>query len=334
MVNEPIPNITIFNAPFALGRTAMPIILVVDDFAMDRLRVGRLLEKEEALDWVVEYAENGTEALAYMAELVPDVVVTDLMMPGMDGLELVDATHAKYPEVPVILTTAQGSEELALSALERGAASYVPKSELAEKLVDTVKQVLDVARADRRYDQLRTCIRESQIALELDNDPELIAPLVNLLQQMLTNMQFCDSTERIHLGVALEEALLNAYYHGTLALSVEQALAARAEWSRGKRSQFVEARRVLTPYRDRTIFVEASINRKEARFVIRDQGAGFGRTAIPRRHDPTTLHRGAGRGLVLMQNFMDEVSFNDPGNEVTMVKRRPREPRAALSVDE
>jgi DNA-binding NarL/FixJ family response regulator len=301
---------------------------------MDRLRVGRFLEKEEALDWVVEYAENGAEALAYMAELVPDVVVTDLNMPEMDGLELVAATHAKFPEVPVILTTAQGSEELALTALERGAASYVPKSELAEKLVNTVKQILAVARADRHYDRLRTCMMQNHVVLELDNDPALISPLVDLLQQMLTNMEFCDSTERIHLGVALEESLLNAVYHGTLALSVEQALAARAEWSQGKKTAFVEARRSLRPYRDRKVLVEACIDRAEARFVIRDQGSGFGRAAVPLRHDPTTLVRGGGRGLVLMQNFMDEVIFNDRGNEVAMVKRRTVSPPAALSTPE
>jgi DNA-binding NarL/FixJ family response regulator len=212
----------------------MPIILVVDDSPFDRHLTGRLLRKEKELDWVIEYAENGREALAFMKDLVPHVVVTDLMMPDVDGLELVAAVRSEHPEVPVILMTGQGSETLALEALERGAASYVPKGQLADKLVDTVKQVLAVARADSRYQRLTECFVNNQISAELDNDPALISPLVDLVQKMLTDMRFCDAPERVHLGIALEEALLNAFCHGSLALPAEQVQEARAELSQGR----------------------------------------------------------------------------------------------------
>src|SRR5438876_8477417 len=122
----------------------MPIVLVVDDSPVDRLLVGKLLGKEKNADWVIAYAEKGEEALSLMDDLLPHVVVTDLVMPGMNGLEFVSTVRAKYAHVPVILITGQGSEVLAMEALERGAASYVPKGQLADKLVDTVKQVLAV----------------------------------------------------------------------------------------------------------------------------------------------------------------------------------------------
>ena len=67
---------------------------------------------------------------------------------------------------------------------------------------------------------------------------------------------------------------------------------------------------------------DVHITPEETRFVIRDQGAGFARASVPERHDPKTLERGRGRGLVLMRHFMDEVAFNDRGNEVTLVKYR------------
>jgi anti-sigma regulatory factor (Ser/Thr protein kinase) len=73
---------------------------------------------------------------------------------------------------------------------------------------------------------------------------------------------------------------------------------------------------------DCKVFVEVQIGQREARFVVRDQGAGFTRVAIPERRDPKTLERGQGRGLVLMRHFMDEVAFNDKGNEVTLIKYR------------
>jgi CheY-like chemotaxis protein/anti-sigma regulatory factor (Ser/Thr protein kinase) len=302
----------------------MPIVLVVDDSRVDRLLVGKLLEKEGSLDWVITYAENGEAALALMEDVVPHVVVTDLIMPGMDGLEFVGAVRVAYPHVPVILITGQGSETLAIDALERGAASYVPKGEMADKLLDTVKQVLAVARADRSYQRLSECIVQNRLTLRLDNDPALIASVVDHIQQLLARMSFCDATERVHLGVALEEALLNALCHGNLALTAEQARLVRSELSQGQSSRLVLERQVQPPYRDRKIHVDAVIGQEEARFVIRDEGAGCARSAVPERGDPRTLERRAGRGLVLLRNFMDEVTFNDAGNEVTLVKKRRR----------
>jgi CheY-like chemotaxis protein/anti-sigma regulatory factor (Ser/Thr protein kinase) len=300
----------------------MPIILVVDDSPVDRLLAGRLLEKEKDLDWVIEYAANGREALAFVQDVTPDVVVTDLMMPDMDGLELVTAVRAKFPNVPVVLVTGQGSEEAALEALARGAASYVPKGQLADKLLDTVKQVMAVSRADRCHRELTDCFLEYRLKLELDNDPRLIAPLVDQVQRMLTEMGFGDASERVHMGVALEEALLNAYCHGTLGLSAEEVQAARSELNRGGAAACVTEHRALPSCCQRKVGVDIEINRQEARFVIRDEGAGFIQGNAPERRDPSTLERGRGRGLVLMRNFMDEVKFNVTGNEVTMIKRR------------
>jgi CheY-like chemotaxis protein len=300
----------------------MPLILVVDDSPVDRTLTGRLLEKEKNLDWVVEYAENGREAFTLMQDLLPDVVVTDLLMPEMDGLELVAAVRAKYPQIPVILVTGQGSEELAFDALARGAASFVPKGQLGDKLLDTVKQVLDVARTDHVCQSLTECFVSQQMAVRLGDDPTLIAPLVDLVQRMLRDMQFGDATERMHLGVALEEALLNAFCHGTFALSPEQVQEMRSGLVQNKLPRCVEEQRSRRSGRARAVTVEVRLSRDESRFVVHDEGSGFTRSAVPRRNDPASLERGRGRGLVLMENFVDEVMFNESGNEVTLVKRR------------
>ena len=73
-------------------------------------------------------------------------------MPEMNGLELVEAVRARYPRIPVVLVTAQGSEAIAVQALEHGAASYVPKSQLHHDLCDTLESVLAAA-GDRRTQQ-------------------------------------------------------------------------------------------------------------------------------------------------------------------------------------
>src|SRR5262245_25166913 len=118
----------------------MPTVLVVDDLATERRLVGALLEKQ--LDCQVRYAGNGREALAHMAGDLPDLVLSDLQMPEMNGLELVQAVKNDFASVPIILMTAEGSEDIAARALQLGAASYVPKRRLAQDLAATVLRIL------------------------------------------------------------------------------------------------------------------------------------------------------------------------------------------------
>ena len=76
----------------------MPSVLVVDDSATDRVLAGRLLQLEQ--DFEISYATNGREALDSVRARVPDVIVSDLQMPDMNGLELVEAMRRDYPAVP------------------------------------------------------------------------------------------------------------------------------------------------------------------------------------------------------------------------------------------
>jgi CheY-like chemotaxis protein len=298
----------------------MPTILVVDDSAVDRRLVGRFLH--EKLECSIEYAASGVEALARMKEVAPDLVVTDLTMPVMDGLELVTAIRSHHPDLPVILMTAYGSETLALEALEQGAASYVPKSQLAEKLLGTVEEVLSLSRAGRSHEQLMRCLSRTEFTFSLENDAALIDPLVDLVQQMVVGMQLCDFTGQLRVGVALKEALLNALFHGNLELSLEDMQEVQDKLIQEKDLSLVEQRRSQPPYRDRRIFVDVKISPEEARFVIRDGGPGFDVSAAPDPGDPAVLEREEGRGLMLIRTFMDEVTYNDLGNEVTLVKRK------------
>jgi CheY-like chemotaxis protein/anti-sigma regulatory factor (Ser/Thr protein kinase) len=297
----------------------MPRVLVVDDSAMDRRLAGGLLEKNSALE--INYAVDGAEALRLIESQPPDLVLTDLQMPELDGLELVGAVRARFPLVPVILMTAHGSEEIAVRALQRGAASYVPKSRLALELLDTVDSVLHMARADRFHDRLAECLIGGHTTFELPTDASLIYPLVEHCQQLVTRMKFCDETGRIRVGIALEEALVNAVYHGNLELTSQQVRESRDQASHGAANLLAE-RLQQNPYAKRRIFVDLAFSRPEARFTIRDEGPGFDPASVPDPTDPSNLEKECGRGLLLMRTFMDEVQFNSPGNQVTMVKHR------------
>jgi anti-sigma regulatory factor (Ser/Thr protein kinase) len=77
--------------------------------------------------------------------------------------------------------------------------------------------------------------------------------------------------------------------------------------------------------------VKASLFPDEVRLVVRDQGPGFDVSAVPNCDDLEALELERGRGLSLMRTLMDEVIFNDKGNEVTLVKRRETEGLSSLN---
>src|SRR5436190_20381976 len=162
-------------------------ILVVDDSAVDRYMAGSLLE--EQADWQVVYAENGREALAVLRTTVPDLVLTDLQMPEVNGLALVEAIRRDYPAVPVILMTAHGSEEVAVTALQQGAASYVPKRNLARDLPPTVASVLKVTQTCRNQHQVLECLAEIDFHFVLTNDHEPLQALIGYLQDHMLQMK-------------------------------------------------------------------------------------------------------------------------------------------------
>ncbi|MGQ9503945.1 MAG: response regulator [Thermogutta sp.] len=300
----------------------MTTVLVVDDSSIDRKLVGAILEKR--FDWKIEYAITGTEALARMKQSVPDLVITDISMPEMDGLELVQHIRRMFPEVPVILMTAFGTDLLAVEALERGAASYVPKSQLAARLADTADSVLRIAEQNRERERLFRCLEYIEFEYVLDNEPELIQPLVSIVQQTLAGVDFADFAGRLQLGIALKEALLNALFHGNLQISKAEIESLSDHLLGDNELSLVDQRRNDPQYRDRKIYVLVQITKDEARFVVRDDGPGFdvGSVVKPKEDSPELETQ---RGLALMQTFMDEVRFNEKGNEVTLVKKRQSE---------
>jgi CheY-like chemotaxis protein len=292
----------------------MTHILVVDDSEIDRRLAGKLLERDGRFH--VEFASNGLEALEHLEERTPLAVVTDLLMPEMDGLELVEEMRRRYASIPVILITAHGSEEIALKALMAGAADFVPKTRLATDLQRAVEGVLAVS-GGRCHERIASCLKRYEVRYELESDPALIPPLLAELQETASDLGIVNKADRVRLGKAIGAALENAMVHGNLELTT-------AEMASGSGTDsLLASRRAASPYRERHVFVTARLTPAEARITIRDEGPGFNVKEISGPQSaPEQLITGEGRGLVLIRTFLDEVQFNHAGNEITLIKRR------------
>ena len=289
-------------------------VLVVEDSLTQSVLFRSLLEKA---GYRAVMAVNGREALDMIKNMPPDVVITDLNMPEMNGLELVEAVHAQFPAIPVILATGVGSEDIAAEALRRGAAGYVPTRNLQD-LIPTLQRLLAVTQADRACAQLSAWATLSEVQFSLPNDGSLVAPLVEQIKRMVEHFKIRDSGGAMRIAMALDEALQNAILHGNLEVSSELREGENA-------SAFYAMARERChqpPFNDRRVHVRAVMTRDMAEITIRDEGPGFDPRIIPDPTDPAYLDRPCGRGLWLIHAFMDEVRHNEQGNEITMILRK------------
>jgi len=124
-----------------------PHILIVDDETNVRKVLGTLLDQA---GYATTRAESGEIAMDLVRAGDPDLVLTDLKMPGMDGLELLSKLRQDFPEIPVVLLTAHGTIENAVEAMKRGAHDFLTKPFDREKVVEIVAKAVGQAERSRR----------------------------------------------------------------------------------------------------------------------------------------------------------------------------------------
>lgn len=142
-----------------------PNVLVVDDDASAREGLARLL-RVEGFD--VDTAADGSAALELAARSTPDIVVTDLRMPGMGGLEMLEALRARGFELPIIVATACDEVALAVAAIRAGATEYLTKPINADLLLIAIDRSL--ATRDLRRKAAAVRARKEDLALEVERN--------------------------------------------------------------------------------------------------------------------------------------------------------------------
>lgn len=289
-------------------------VLVVDDSAVDReIAAGHI--REAGFEPIK--TSGAEEAIELLAEEKIDIVLTDLIMPDMDGLDLVEQIMSRFRLTPIILMTSKGSEEVAVAALKAGAASYIPKRLLKRELKQILEDVYKLAQTQRRRHGVIESIVDQTTNFRIGYEQEAPVALLSYLADSLQALKLCDERGQLRIGTALTEALRNAIDHGNLELdSALRESGDRSYWELG------EQRKTQSPYKNRRVTITATFSESEARFVIRDEGPGYNVAAVPDPTRPENVLKASGRGLVLMRTFMHEVTTNDRGNELTMIYRK------------
>lgn len=158
-------------------------ILIVDDEASLRQTLARILQRA---GFEVTTTTNGTEALILLSQQAFDLVYLDIRMPDISGLEVLKTIHAKFPELPVILFTAQPDLSSAVEALRSGAIDYLLKPLKPQTIIERTQSVLANKQKERRKRELQRQIESLQAELNaLENEDS--APLNQTLPQTLVS---------------------------------------------------------------------------------------------------------------------------------------------------
>jgi len=143
-------------------------VLIVDDERNIRLTLSQCLE---SMEFEIDTAENGEEVLAKLKERDFDIVLLDLRMPGMDGMEVLRKIHELRPDISVVVITAHGTIDAAIEATRLGAADFIQKPFVPQEVRELVLRVMDKEKLGERkeadyssaIERARHCIEERHL---------------------------------------------------------------------------------------------------------------------------------------------------------------------------
>lgn len=285
--------------------------------------IARLLEREGFLPLE---AASGSEAVELFRSQSPVAVVSDIMMPNMDGLELLARIKMIEPGAAVILMTGLDTPDVLLNALRGGAVNFFKKPFHLQDLVQQIRSISEFRREAARAALFSPFLDREEKSFLIPASEDRYSTVINQIALQLPAL--LPPEEVLSVKVGIEEMIQNAIEHGSLGIG---SVAKGAALEGGTFASLVAERRAGDGGL-RTVQVRSELTRERLTVVIRDEGDGFDWKSLP-SVDAENILSFNGRGIFLTKISFDEVRYNDRGNEVTLVKERllPRDTAAGLS---
>ena len=160
--------------------------MIVDDHEVVRLGLISLLEQNSQYE-VIAQSDNAVDAIKKVETYKPDIVLMDIRLPGMSGIEACEQINKKYPETKVIMLTSYAEDEMLFSAIKAGASGYVLKQINAKDLINSIESVargeasLDPAVTQRVFQEVRKAVREEEASAfsSLSQQEKMVLKLVS-----------------------------------------------------------------------------------------------------------------------------------------------------------
>ncbi len=271
-------------------------LLIVDDDPSIHELVQAMLA---GTSWQTDSAYDGDETLARLQTHSFDVLLTDILMPGMDGLTLLGQLRSRHPDIPVVMMTVKNTPDHVLGSLRREAAAYISKPFSRDTLLSTLQGALSISVADDDIKILSD--KPHWISLQIRCRLATADRLTQFVRELPSDL---DPDQREHIATAFRELLMNAVEHGGH----------------------------LDP--EKTVDLSYIRTARSIVYYIRDPGEGFSMDTLahsavantdeePFRHVELRRQMGirpGGFGLLMTKSFADELIYSAKGNEVILIK--------------
>lgn len=291
----------------------MAKILIIDDEQQVRevLKIVLMEQGHEILE-----ADNGKKGIELFKKNSPEIVLTDVMMPEMTGLEFTRFVKEMNEDTDVIVMTGYGTEEVVIEALHAGASNYIKKPISFEDLFAIVDSILTKRRNRKRIEPARDAVVFEKKDLIIGNDLSTIWGAVN---QLLFNMHSGIDRNIVEgMRIGLYEMITNAIEHGNLAISYQEKSSAL------KNNSYVELlieRQKKAEREGKKVYLSMTYDREQVIIEIRDDGTGFDFRTLPDTKSPESMLASHGRGIFLCSLYFDSLEFIEPGNRVRLLKK-------------
>ncbi|MDF1548331.1 MAG: response regulator [Bacteroidales bacterium] len=289
----------------------MRILIVEDDFGSREFLYS--LIKLEGYD--VKQASNGEEGLEVYKEYHPDLVISDIQMPKMDGLEMLSQLRSDKSDAIFIITTAFGSEDYAIEALRLGANNYLKKPIDKRSLLGLIKKYKSIVDSRTLAKKAEGRVVEKELKIEFDTHFEHISSIVS---QLISEISLkIDDSDKTNIELGLDELITNSIEHGNLDISYEEKVEAVDKntlvdlYNERLGDPELAKRKVIVNYTQKPGYSE---------WLITDEGKGFDWKSIPDPTQGAQLMELNGRGIFITNFLFDEMEYLGRGNQVRVRK--------------
>jgi CheY-like chemotaxis protein len=289
-------------------------VLIVDDDDNSRELLKGLVE-EQGYPAVV--APDGQRGLESFRSVRPDIVFSDVRMPKMNGLELLEAIRQEDQSAIVILVTGFGCEDYAIQALRSGANDYIHKPIFDTDFVPLMRKLAGLVENRSTEREVRAMFAHRTFTLEIDNTLERVPVIAEQLLEETGRAIPQDQRDGVRMG--LIELLMNAIEHGNLGITYEQKGAALRQHD--GLARLTGIRLDQPDLAARRVTVYCRIDAETCEWVITDEGAGFDWESVPEATEGEAIYASHGRGILLCRLYFDSVEYQGLGNVVRLVKR-------------
>jgi NarL family two-component system response regulator LiaR len=192
-------------------------VLIVDDHPMMRDALQTALADETDIE-VTGEASNGLEAVQLAGELMPDIIIMDLLMPSMDGLEAIAVISSANPQIKILVSTSLDDEEKVLAAVQAGALGYFPKTAGRLALLEAIRKVaqgIPYLPAEIAV-KLFKGIRDGKVTSQSQGVKAVDEPLTERQDQILALLGEGRSDQEIAKALHLEESTVRSHVYRIL----------------------------------------------------------------------------------------------------------------------